>query len=122
MILIDGLDEAAVVHSQLSISDWLNTYKDDGEVAGDWKSPPFVKWIFTYRSLQDQEKGYSLGLRSPVHENSLLQPLSGLSDQAVREALCDFEVSEEFIATAMERGSAEQRTLLAEVCSTIDND
>ena len=105
VIVIDGLDEAAVANSQLKVSDWFYTYNDKDEPEEDWKSPDFVKWIFTYRSLPVEKKvGFELGGRFYIEKNELLQPMQGLTDEAVREALKPFDVSEEFIQTVMERG------------------
>jgi len=106
VIVIDGLDEAAVANSQLKVSDWFYTYNEKDEPEEDWKSPDFVKWIFTYRSLPDKSKaGFRLDGRFALEKNELLQPLQGLTESAVREALKRFEVSEEFIQTVMERGA-----------------
>ena len=43
--------------------------------------------------------------RFNLESNELLQPLGGLTEVAVREALKRFDVSEEFIQTVMERGA-----------------
>jgi hypothetical protein len=105
VIVIDGLDEAAVANSQLKIADWFYIYNDKDEIEEDWKSPSHVKWIFTYRSLSDKSKGgFQLGGNFNLETNELLQPLNGLTEEAVREALEKFEVSEEFIQTVLERG------------------
>jgi hypothetical protein len=106
VIVIDGLDEAAVVNSQLKVSDWFYTYNDKDEPEEDWKSPGFVKWIFTYRSLPGNSKeGFRLEGRFSFEQNGLVQPMLGLTEDAVREALKQFNVSEEFIQTVMERGA-----------------
>jgi len=66
-----------------------------------------VKWIFTYRSLPDKSKqGFRLDGRFSIEEIPLLQPLQGLTETAVRDALRKFEVSEEFVQTVLERGAA----------------
>jgi hypothetical protein len=106
VIVIDGLDEAAVANSQLKIGDWFYTYNDKDEPEYDWKSPEHVKWIFTYRSMADTSgKGFQLGGRFALESNELLQPLKGLTEEAVREALKKFDVSEEFVQTVIERGA-----------------
>lgn len=106
VILIDGLDEAAVANSQLKVSDWFYAYNDKDEPEEDWESPGFVKWIFTYRSLPGKtNEGFRLDGRFALEKNELLQPLQGLTEEAVREALKKFDVSEEFIQTVMERGA-----------------
>jgi hypothetical protein len=106
VILIDGLDEAAVTNNQLKVTDWFYTYNDQDEVEEEWKSPEHVKWIFTYRSLGDKHhQGFQLGGRFSLEKNELLQPLQGLTEIAVRSALEEFEVSEEFIQAVFEKGA-----------------
>lgn len=106
VILIDGLDEAAVINSQLKISDWFYTYNDKDEPEEDWMSPEHVRWIFTYRSLPDKSKGgFQLGGRFSLEKIDSLQPLAGLSEEAVRSALKPFDVSEEFVNTVLQRGA-----------------
>lgn len=106
VIIIDGLDEAGVANSQLKISDWFYTYNEKDEPEEDWSSPNHIKWIFTYRSLPNQSKeGFRLDGRFSLEVNELLQPLQGLTEDAVRAALKPFEVSEEFIQTVLERGA-----------------
>ncbi len=105
VIVIDGLDEAAVANGQLKVADWFYTYNEKDEPEEDWQSPDFVKWIFTYRSLPDKSKeGFRLDGRA-LEKNELVQPLQGLTEEAVQAALKEFEVSEEFIQTVMERGA-----------------
>lgn len=106
VIIIDGLDEAGVTYSQLKISDWFYTYNEKDEPEEDWSSPDHIKWIFTYRSLPNQSKeGFRLDGRFSLETNDLLQPLQGLTEDAVCAALKPFDVSEEFIQTVMERGA-----------------
>ena len=106
VIIIDGLDEAAVANSQLKISDWFYTYNDKDEIEDNWKSPAYVKWIFSYRSLPDKNKeGFKLNGQFALDQNELVQPLQGLTEDSVREALKKFEVSEEFVKTVIERGA-----------------
>ena len=106
VIIIDGLDEAAVVNSQLKVSDWFYTYNDKDEVEGNWNSPIYIKWIFTYRSMPNDIKGgFQLEGNFLLEENKLLQPLGGLTEEAVRDALKKFDVSEEFVKTVIKRGA-----------------
>jgi len=106
VILIDGLDEAAVTNTQLKISDWFYTYNEKDEPEEDWMSPEHVRWIFTYRSLPDKSKsGFQLGGRFSLEKIDSLQPLAGLSEEAVRAALQPFDVSEEFVNTVLQRGA-----------------
>jgi hypothetical protein len=106
VIVIDGLDEAAVANNQLKIADWFYIYNDKDEIEKEWNSPSYIKWIFTYRSLSDKEKqGFQLGGRFNLEELPSLQPLYGLTEEAVRAALKKFEVSEEFIQEVMKKGA-----------------
>lgn len=106
VIVIDGLDEAAVANSQLKIADWFYTYNEKDEPEEDWKSPEHVRWIFTYRSLPDKGKGgFQLGGRFALETNELLQPLQGLTEEAVRAALEKYDVSEELVQAIIQRGS-----------------
>ena len=106
VIIIDGLDEAAVVNNQLKVSDWFYTYNDKDEVEGNWNSPAYIKWIFTYRSMpKDLKGGFQLEGNFSLEENKLLQPLGGLTEEAVRDALEKFDVSEEFVKTVIKRGA-----------------
>ena len=106
VIVIDGLDEAAVVNSQLKIADWFYTYNDKDEVEDNWNSPAYIKWIFTYRSMpKDLKGGFKFAGNFSLEENTLFQPLLGLTEEAVRDALKKFDVSEEFVKTVIERGA-----------------
>jgi hypothetical protein len=106
VIVIDGLDEAAVANSQLKISDWFYTYNDKDEPEEDWMSPKNVRWIYTYRALpRGNKSGFQLGGRFSLEEIPLIQPLLGLTESSVRVALQTFGVSEEFIQAVMEKGA-----------------
>ena len=39
VIIIDGLDEAAVAFSEFHIKDYFSTYDENGEIIDEWKSP-----------------------------------------------------------------------------------
>ena len=104
VIIIDGLDEAAVANSQLRVSDWFYVYNENHEPVEDWPSPPYVKWIFTYRWLGEKKGGFSLEGRFSKAAMTCVQPLLGLTSAAVREALRPFEVSEEFMDAVIEKG------------------
>jgi len=106
VIVIDGLDEAAVANGQLKISDWFYTYNDKDEPEEDWVSPTHLRWIFTYRAMPSGGKnGFQLGGSFALAEIPMLQPLLGLNEDAVRSALSPFGVSEEFIQAVMEKGA-----------------
>jgi len=106
VIVIDGLDEAAVANSQLKISDWFYTYNDKDEPEEDWISPKHIRWIFTYRALPGAvNRGFQLGGRFALEDIPLIQPLLGLTEDSVRLALKPFDVSEEFIKAVMEKGA-----------------
>ena len=56
--------------------------------------------------MPDQTKdGFRLDGRFDLEKNELVQPLQGLSESAVCEALEKFDVSGEFIQTVIERGA-----------------
>jgi len=106
VIVIDGLDEAAVANGQLKISDWFYTYNDKDEPEENWVSPTHLRWIFTYRAMPSGGKnGFQLGGSFALAEIPMLQPLLGLNEDAVRSALSPFGVSEEFIQAVMEKGA-----------------
>ena len=97
VIIIDGLDEAQVAYSQLKISDWFYTYNEKEEPEEDWRSAANIRWIFTYRCDEDgSESFYRFPSMKECAEIQMLQPLQGLSSEAVDEALKDFKVSADF--------------------------
>lgn len=97
VIIIDGLDEAQVAYSQLKISDWFYTYNEKEEPEEDWRSESNIRWVFTYRCEDDgKESFYQFPKMKELAEMPLLQPLTGLSPEAVDEAFKDFTVSEDF--------------------------
>jgi hypothetical protein len=97
VILIDGLDEAQVAYAQLNISDWFFTYDEKEEPVEDWRSPANIRWIFSYRCNDDGvESFYQFPKMNELAKIPILQPLTGLSSEAVDEAFKDFSVSEEF--------------------------
>ena len=97
VIIIDGLDEAQVAYSQLKISDWFYTYNEKEEPEEDWRSPSNIRWIFTYRCDDDgTESFFQFPKMKELAEIPILQPLTGLSPEAVDEALQSFNVSKEF--------------------------
>lgn len=100
VVLIDGLDEAAVAYSSLHISDWFYKYDDKGEVESDWESAKNIRWIFTYRN-----GFYRFPSQFKQAKNDLLQPLNGLTEEAVREALKQFNPSEEFLDEVVKKGA-----------------
>jgi hypothetical protein len=106
VIIIDGLDETAVAYSQYRISDWFHIYDDKDEQKEAWHPSANVKWIFTYRSFGEPKKGgFNLGIHGGKADIPMVQPLLGLSEDAVRKALEKFEVSDEFIESVMEKGA-----------------
>lgn len=106
VVVIDGLDEAFVANSQLKVNDWFYVYNDKDEIEDEWKSPEYIKWIFTYRALPDKNKGgFSLDGRFGLEEILSLQPLQGLTESSVRKALERFGVSEDFVRTVLKNGA-----------------
>ena len=104
VIILDGLDEAQVAYPQLKISDWFYTYNDKEEPENDWRSNSNIRWVFTYRCSEDgSEPFYQFPKMKELAESSILQPLSGLSLEAVDEAFKDFSVSEEFKTAVIEK-------------------
>jgi hypothetical protein len=53
----------------------------------------------------NSKEGFRLDGRFSLEQNDFVQPMQGLTEDAVREALKQFNVSEEFIQTVMERGA-----------------
>ena len=99
VILLDGLDDAAVAFPQLHVSDWFNNYDENGEVTGLWKSAQNIRWLFTYR------EGFYRFPESPNNAQlDILQPMVGLSAEAAREALAKFNPSEDFLNEVIVRG------------------
>ncbi len=97
VILIDGLDEAKVAYPQLNISDWFFTYNEKDEQEHEWRSPANIRWIFTYRCNTDgNESFYQFPKMDELAKVPIIQPLFGLSSEAVDEALKEFSVSIEF--------------------------
>lgn len=113
VIIIDGLDEAAVSDQSKRISDWFYIYDDKGERKEKWQAPDYVKWIVTFRQTSKENKE---GFQFEYHEfetvdSSLLQPLKGLTEEAVKKGLLEefktYEPSltDEFIKTIIEKGA-----------------
>jgi uncharacterized protein YutE (UPF0331/DUF86 family) len=104
VIVIDGLDEAEVAYAQLKISDWFYTYNEKEEPEEDWRSPSNIRWIFTYRCDDNGvESFYQFPKMKELAVVSILQPLQGLSSEAVDEAFKDFAVSDEFKETVIQK-------------------
>lgn len=100
VIILDGLDEAAVAYPQLNISDWFNNYDENGEVTNSWESTSNIKWIFTYR-----EGFYRFPESNKNKFIDILQPLRGLSEESVKIALEKFNPSKEFLSQVITRGA-----------------
>jgi hypothetical protein len=97
VILIDGLDEAQVAYSQLSISDWFYTYNDKEEPHEDWRSKSNIRWIFTYRCAENgQELFYRFPNFKQLAKIESVQPLKGLQPESVDLAFKEFAVSDDF--------------------------
>ena len=104
VIIIDGLDEAQVAYSQLKISDWFYTYNEKEEPEEDWRSASNIRWVFTYRCEDDgKESFYQFPKMKECAQIDLLQPLKGLSPEAVDEAFKHFRVSDDFKKTVVEK-------------------
>ena len=113
VIIIDGLDEAFVSDQSKRISDWFYTYDDKGNRLEKWISPDHIKWIFTYRHSDENEKlGYQFeSYEFNTFELKAVQPLEGLTIEDVKNALKeefkDFkpQLSEEFIQEIINKGA-----------------
>ncbi len=104
VIIIDGLDEAQVAYSQLKISDWFYSYNEKEEPEEDWRSTSNIRWIFTYRCEENgTESFFQFPKMKELAEVTILQPLTGLSPDAVDEAFKDFVVSKEFKEMVIEK-------------------
>jgi len=102
VIILDGLDEAAVANPDLNISDWFKTYNEDGDPDGEWMSKENIRWIFTYR-----EGFYNFPTFDQKETIDIVQPLLGLSEEAARDALAPFNPSAEFVDEVIKRGAVE---------------
>ena len=100
LIILDGLDEAAVAYPQLNISDWFYNYDENGEVTNSWESTSNIKWIFTYR-----EGFYRFPESNRNKSIDVLQPLLGLTEESVEMALQKFNPSKEFLSQVIIRGA-----------------
>jgi hypothetical protein len=86
-----------VAYSQLKISDWFYTYNEKEEPEEDWRSASNIRWVFTYRCDDDgKESFYQFPKMKECAQIDMLQPLQGLSPEAVDEAFKDFKVSDDF--------------------------
>jgi hypothetical protein len=104
IIILDALDEAQVASTQLKISDWFYTYNEKEEPESDWRSASNIRWIFTYRCAEDgSENFYKFPTMKECATINELQPLKGLSPEAVRDAFKIFDVSEDFLITLIDK-------------------
>lgn len=99
VIVIDGLDEAAVAYSEFHIKDYFSNYDENGEVTEAWECRSNIKWIFTYR-----EGFYNFPELTNIFSLERVQPLQGLSIGSIETALKVFNPSIEFKETVAERG------------------
>jgi hypothetical protein len=111
VIILDGLDEAAVSDFNKKISDWFYTYNEKGERIKKWTSPKHIKWIFTYRYTEEMAKiGYQFEKNEfKTMDMPSVQPLNGLTDEDVRKGLLaqfpDRNISDDFITAIIQKGS-----------------
>jgi hypothetical protein len=113
VIIIDGLDEAAVADHSKRISDWFYTFDDKGERKEKWASPEHIKWILTYRqTAKDNKEGFQFDYHEfNTHELSEVQPLKGLTEEAVKNGIAESfkkhepSLSKEFIDTIIKKGA-----------------
>ena len=100
LVVIDGLDEASVSYPQFNISDWFNLYDENGEVIGAWESDLKIKWIFTFR-----DGFYKFPSWDKNKKIDIIQPLQGLTEKSVQNALEEFSPSKEFLDQVIIRGA-----------------
>ena len=100
VIVVDGLDDAAVSDSSKSISDWFTTYDEEEKPDGEWTPPANIKWVFTYRVGQ-----YRFPLSGEHQSSKLLQPMPGIEFAACAKAFEPFKPSNEFLDVFSERGA-----------------
>ena len=113
VIIIDGLDEAAVADHSKRISDWFYTYDEKGERKEKWTSPEHIKWIFTYRqTAKENKEGFQFDYHEfNTHELPKVQPLIGLTKEAVKHGfLEEFKnlqpsLTEDFLETIIKKGA-----------------
>jgi hypothetical protein len=114
VIIIDGLDEAAVADQTKRISDWFYSYNENGERAEKWVSPEHIKWIFTYRNSgeKDEKGGYQFErFEFNTYTLEQVQPLEGLTPEAVKNGLqIEFEklepaLTDDFLETIIKKGA-----------------
>jgi hypothetical protein len=103
VIILDALDEAQVASTQLKISDWFYTYNEKEEPESDWRSASNIRWVFSYRCAEDgAENFYKFPTMKQLATIEELQPLKGLSPEAVRVEFGEM-VSEDFMQTLIEK-------------------
>jgi hypothetical protein len=100
VIILDGLDDAAVSDSSKSISDWFTIYDAEEKPLGEWTPPSHIKWVFTYRVGQ-----YRFPLRGKHQSSELLQPMPGIEFAACDKAFKPFHPSREFLDVFSDRGA-----------------
>ncbi|MDC1370124.1 hypothetical protein N8301_05915 [Cyclobacteriaceae bacterium] len=99
VVIVDGLDEAAVSFPEYNIKDYFSNYDDNGVITGSWNSNAKTKWIFTFR-----EGFYQFPNFETKYDMASLQPLLGLEEEAVISSMASFNPSKEFVSTVIERG------------------
>jgi hypothetical protein len=113
VIIIDGLDEAAVADHSKRISDWFYIYDEKGERKEKWISLDHIKWIFTYRqTTKDNKDGFQFDYHEfNTHDLPLVQPLKGLTEEAVKKGIAgsfkkhEPSLTKEFIDTIIKKGA-----------------
>ena len=108
VIILDGLDEAAVANAQMRFTDWFYIYNDKDEKEAKWQVPNNIKWIVSYRY---DDKNPKLGYQFEKQEFNTkqiesVQPLKGLNEDAVKLALTfeDYQPSESYLNAVISKG------------------
>ena len=85
-IIIDGIDESAVAHSNPSLTDMFYKKQEGEEYDEVWLVPEYVKIIVTYRKQTINNRDYHPGINH-VEKIDCVQPLLALDELALEDAV-----------------------------------
>jgi hypothetical protein len=112
VIILDGLDEAAVANAQLRFTDWFYKYNDKDEKEEKWQTSKNIKWIVSYRHDENNPKiGYQFEkYEFNTKEIKAIQPLKGLNEDAVKLALTfeDYKPSQSYLNTVISKAKVHE--------------
>ena len=108
VIILDGLDEAAVANAQMRFTDWFYSYNEQNEKEEKWQAPRNIKWIVSYRhDEKNPQAGYQFERSQfDITKIKSVQPLKGLNSAAVKKALTfnDYQPSESYLNAVILKG------------------